>query len=122
MESVELMAAILAPANQIGYTLAQLKYSDKKSTKDRTLTLDESLLQGTANLGLTRLYVLTSTTTAGASEMLINCLKPYMDVFIVGEKTKGQTVATEPFCSQKHSYCLRPVVLQVSPPTNRPEA
>ena len=113
MESVELMAAILAPANQIGYTLAQLKYSDKKSTKDRTLTLDESLLQGTANLGLTRLYVLTSTTTAGASEMLINCLKPYMDVFIVGEKTKGQTVATEPFCSQKHSYCLRPVVCEV---------
>lgn len=113
MESVELMAAILAPANQIGYTLAQLKYSDKKSTKDRTLTLDESLLQGTANLGLTRLYVLTSTTTAGASEMLINCLQPYMDVFIVGEKTKGQTVATEPFCSQKHSYCLRPVVCEV---------
>ena len=113
MESVELMAAILAPANQIGYTLAQLKYSDKKSAKDRTLTLDESLLQGTANLGLTRLYVLTSTTTAGASEMLINCLKPYMDVFIVGEKTKGQTVATEPFCSQKHSYCLRPVVCEV---------
>lgn len=113
MESVELMAAILAPANQMGNALAQLKYSDKKSTKDRTLTLDESLLQGTANLGLTRLYVLTSTTTAGASEMLINCLKPYMDVFIVGEKTKGQTVATEPFCSQKHSYCLRPVVCEV---------
>lgn len=113
MESVELMAAILAPANQMGNALAQLKYSDKKSAKDRTLTLDESLLQGTANLGLTRLYVLTSTTTAGASEMLINCLKPYMDVFIVGEKTKGQTVATEPFCSQKHSYCLRPVVCEV---------
>lgn len=113
MESVELMAAILAPANQMGNALAQLKYSDKKSTKDRTLTLDKSLLQGTANLGLTRLYVLTSTTTAGASEMLINCLKPYMDVFIVGEKTKGQTVATEPFCSQKHSYCLRPVVCEV---------
>lgn len=113
MESVELMAAILAPANQMGNALAQLKYSDKKSTKDRTLTLDESLLQGTANLGLTRLYVLTSTTTAGASEMLINCLQPYMDVFIVGEKTKGQTVATEPFCSQKHSYCLRPVVCEV---------
>ena len=113
MESVELIAAILAPANQMGNALAQLKYSDKKSTKDRTLTLDESLLQGTANLGLTRLYVLTSTTTAGASEMLINCLKPYMDVFIVGEKTKGQTVATEPFCSQKHSYCLRPVVCEV---------
>lgn len=36
-----------------------------------------------------------------------------MDVFIVGEKTKGQTVATEPFCSQKHSYCLRPVVCEV---------
>lgn len=113
MESVELMAAILAPANQMGNALAQLKYSDKKSAKDRTLTLDESLLQGTANLGLKRLYVLTSTTTAGASEMLINCLKPYMDVFIVGEKTKGQTVATEPFCSQKHSYCLRPVVCEV---------
>lgn len=113
MESVELMAAILAPASQAGNTLAQLEYSDKKSSKNRSLTLDATLLQGTANLNLTRLYVLTSSTTASASEMLINCLKPYMDVYIVGEKTKGQTVATESFCSQKHSYCLRPVVCEV---------
>ena len=42
--------------------------------------------------GLKRLYVLTSDRTASASELVINGLKPYMTVVLVGGKTYGKNV------------------------------
>ena len=42
--------------------------------------------------GLQRLYVLTSDRTASASELIINGLKPYMNVILVGETTYGKNV------------------------------
>ncbi len=41
-------------------------------------------------LDLDRVYFITSMRTASASEGLINNLKPYMDVIVVGEKTVGK--------------------------------
>jgi len=43
-------------------------------------------------LGLNRLYVLVTGNTASASELLINGLKPYMDVTLIGETTYGKNV------------------------------
>ena len=46
------------------------------------------------NIGssLTRLFVLTSNGTASASELVINGLKPYMDVVTIGEHTAGKNL------------------------------
>lgn len=113
MESMQLLASILAPANKLGSPLASLVYSEKKKSKNHELNLDANLLQGGSNLNLNKLYVLTSSTTGSAAEMLINCLKPYMDVVIVGGTTKGVTVATETFASNKYLWVLRAVVCEV---------
>ena len=83
MDCVQLLATILAPADKLGSTLASLEYSLKQMSKDRELTFDDQLLQGGSNLNLSKVYILTSSTTAGAAEMLINCLKPYMTVVLV---------------------------------------
>jgi carboxyl-terminal processing protease len=42
--------------------------------------------------GLSRLFVLTSNGTASASELVINGLKPYMDIITIGEHTAGKNV------------------------------
>ena len=42
--------------------------------------------------GLSRLYVLTSQGTASASELIINGLRPYMNVTLVGWQTYGKNV------------------------------
>ena len=42
------------------------------------------------NLNLQRVYILTSSKTASASEAVISGLKPYMDVVLVGGKTYGK--------------------------------
>jgi carboxyl-terminal processing protease len=43
-----------------------------------------------------RVYVITSSRTASASELIINGLKPYMDVFLVGGLTFGKNVGSVP--------------------------
>jgi len=51
-------------------------------------------------LGLNRVVVLTSPTTASASEIVINSLRPYIDVTTVGQKTLGK-----PFISVANPFC-----------------
>ena len=63
----------------------------------------------------TRLYVLTSDGTASASELIINGLKPYMDVFLIGDVTYGKNVgsiAIEDEENPENNYGLLPIVTQ----------
>lgn len=46
------------------------------------------------SLNLPRLYVLVSRWTASASELIINGLKPYMNVILIGETTVGKNVGS----------------------------
>ena len=43
-----------------------------------------------ANIGITKLYALTSGKTASASEALLMGLRPYLDIEIIGETTRGK--------------------------------
>ncbi|MCD8183614.1 MAG: S41 family peptidase [Bacteroides sp.] len=113
MECVQLLADILVPADKLESPLAYLQYNDKQSARNRDLILDSQLLQGGANLNLSTVYILTGSQTAGAAEMLINCLKPYMNVVLIGQTTKGENVATETFINPQYPYVLRPVVCEV---------
>ncbi|MDR1865910.1 MAG: PDZ domain-containing protein [Bacteroidales bacterium] len=45
-------------------------------------------------LGMEKVYVITSNRTASASELLINSLKPYMTVVTVGRETYGKNVGS----------------------------
>jgi C-terminal processing protease CtpA/Prc len=62
-----------------------------------------------------RLYVITSSRTASASELIINGLKPYMDVFLVGGLTVGKNVgsfAIEDEENPDNKYGLLPIVFK----------
>lgn len=113
MECAQLLCTMLAPEAQMNNALAILRYNDKQVGKNRELALDPSLLQGGTNLNLSRVYILTTNETAAASEMVINCLKPYMDVVLIGATTKGENVATETFTTTQFRWVFRPVVCEV---------
>lgn len=55
---------------------------------------NHSFLNESNNIGnqLSRVFVLTSNSTASASELVINGLKPYMEVITVGENTYGKNL------------------------------
>lgn len=71
------------------------------------------------NLGNTldrnRVYILTSTRTASAPELIINGLKPYMDVFIIGDQTTGKNVGSAPLedeDNEENKYGILPIISQ----------
>lgn len=68
---------------------------------------------GVANLGLERIYILTSQSTFSASEVTILGLKPYMEVYTIGEKTGGKytgMVPLQPAEASIKNWLLVPVV------------
>jgi len=75
-----------------------------------------------SSLNLSRVYILTTRSSASASELIINCLKPYINVVQIGATTYGKYQASvtlydsENFSNQNvnrsHSYALQPLVLK----------
>lgn len=111
LSCASLLCAMLAPSSALGQTLAYLEFNE--SIGEQEMVFDESLIQGGANLNLSRLYVLTSMETASVSEMLINCLKPYMEVVLVGGTTVGKNVASRAFVNEELMLEMRPIVCKL---------
>jgi len=65
------------------------------------------------NMDFSRVFILTSTSTASASESLISGLIPYMDVKIIGDKTVGKYTATTLLWDQANPKSLWGVYLVI---------
>ena len=85
------LASLLAPAGSLGQEFAHFEFNDKRPDLNYALPLQSELID--YNLNLNRLYIITGQYTASASEMMINCLRPYMTVNVLGTKTEGKNVA-----------------------------
>lgn len=62
-----------------------------------------------------RVYILTRSRTASASELLINGLKPYMEVFIIGDTTVGKNVGSVSLYKEndpRNKWGMQPVVVK----------
>ncbi|MBS0010318.1 MAG: PDZ domain-containing protein [Bacteroidales bacterium] len=81
-----------------------------------------------ANLGLSELYVITSRSTASASELIINGLEPYFDVKLIGRNTTGKYVGSvtvkdwdaQGNPSTKHKWAMQPIVLKLTNSAGQP--
>ena len=72
------------------------------------------------SLGLTKLYVLTSSSSASASELLINSLEPYMDVIQIGNVTRGKNeFSTTLVDDRENSYLYTPSRVNEINPDNQ---
>ena len=79
-------------------------------------------LSNANSLNLNRVFIITSKSSASASELVINCLKPYIDVIQIGTSTYGKyqasvTLYDSPDFSlngvnSSHTYALQPLVLK----------
>ena len=100
-------------------------YFEANNPERLTQRFDKTISNGQAinSLNLTKLYVLTTESTASASELIINGLEPYIDVIQIGEFTTGKFQASvtlydsEDFTkdtqvNKNHKYALQPLVLK----------
>lgn len=80
------MANYLAPANADKKLFLTLKHNTQNREMDESFFIKREAQA----LDLTRLFVIIDRYTASASESLINCLKPYMQVHTIGGQTYGK--------------------------------
>lgn len=76
------------------------------------------------SLNLSTVYILTTSSTASASELIINGLKPYINVVQIGETTTGKNVGsvtlydsptfTKRNVNPNHKYAMQPLVFKIS--------
>ncbi len=117
---------------------AELRFNSKHTDQNGTYKFDNSLnvynvngdKTGTEAInrlnGLSQLYVLVSSSTASASEMIINGLKAFIPVKVIGTTTFGKNVGSitlydspssdytnESTASKSHLNAMQPIVFQI---------
>lgn len=118
------LASALAPASVVDSreVLVSFQYNETLQNyfRDRQGENSSNLItrfsNKAVNLNLDNLYVLTTGATASASELVINGLKPYMNVVMIGEPTFGKFYGSFLLFDQndppKHNWAIAPVVLK----------
>ncbi len=90
------LASMLGGSRTSSKPYTTLRYNDKQTASNTTFAFNG----GSALPGLDRVIVIGSGFTASASELVINGLRPYMNVVLVGETTFGK-----PYGSVPRAYC-----------------
>lgn len=89
---------------------------------DKIMKTDSTAEAPINTLNLSKLYVITSDNTASASELLINGLKPYLQVFNVGINTAGKYVGSFTIkdwdekgnVNPNHKWAMQPIVVKIT--------
>ncbi|RUO80489.1 peptidase S41 [Idiomarina tyrosinivorans] len=80
--------------NVLGKVFAEFRFNDNNASKNSTLDFD--LGEGIEQLNIDTVYVLTTRATCSASELIINSLKPHVNVINIGSQSCGKPVGQEP--------------------------
>lgn len=116
VSTAQLMAGLIA-GEHAGKVFGKLVYNEKRSAANREITITDADVQ----LGLSRVFFLTTKSSASASEMMVNGLKPYMNVIQIGDKTAGKDVGSNPFLdiidnkntiNPNHTYLILPITFK----------
>ena len=118
-----LLSSMIAPAHVVNNTEVFSRVLWNEQVTDYFLELEgeESnnlvyrFVNPEVNLDLERVYILITRNSASASELLINCLEPYMDVILIGpENTTGKYVGSITIDDDDadHGWALQPIVMK----------
>ncbi len=113
LSCAELMCSMLVPSTALGKELGYLEFNTRTNPREIYFELSTDLIGNGANLNLKKLYVLTGRQTASASEMLINCLNPYMDITLIGSTTAGKNVGSLTFDNPELRISMSPIVCKI---------
>jgi carboxyl-terminal processing protease len=82
------LASLVGGDPLVGQVFVQFTHNDKQASRNTAYRFETK----PQALGVTRLVVIATRASASASEAVINGLRPYMDVKIVGDTTYGKPV------------------------------
>ena len=115
LQCAQALGSLIAPSSAMGQDFIQLTFNDKSDPQIVKYAFDNQYAD--ANLGLDKVYILTSNLTASASEAVIQGLIPYLgkdNIILIGTKTEGKNVAMQAFRNDVYGLTLWPVVAYVA--------
>lgn len=107
LSTAAVLGSLIAGPAHAEDVLTQLTYNHRHSDRNGELRMPPE----EAAVSIDRLFVLTGPGTASASELVINGLRPYMPVSIIGLRTHGKPVG-----SNSWTYCgeaISPITFQL---------
>jgi carboxyl-terminal processing protease len=90
------LASMLGGSTLDGQTFAQFRYNDKHTASNFSYAFTTAGLPAAPIEGLSRVIFIASASTASASELVINGMKPFKKVVQVGTTTFGKPYAFQP--------------------------
>jgi carboxyl-terminal processing protease len=124
-KSSQNLASLIAPGADNTKVFCKREYNDQveqdilNDPNFGSAFLTTKFLNKASNVGSlinNRIYILTGSRTASASELIINGLKPYMDVFIIGDVTYGKNVGSISLYEEndpRNKWGMQPIVVKV---------
>jgi carboxyl-terminal processing protease len=89
------LSSYVAGSSRSGEVFTTLLHNDKHTGSNSV----SRFTSYAASIGLSRVYVLAGQRTCSASELVVNGLRPYLDVVLIGDTTCGKPVGFEPASS-----------------------
>ena len=101
-DSSTVLASLVAGVNRNGAPFTTLRHNSRHTADNYTYTYGSATA---ATGGFSRVIVLTGSRTCSASELVVNGLKPYVDVVTIGGTTCGKPFGFRPRdnCSSTYS-------------------
>jgi carboxyl-terminal processing protease len=82
------LGSLIGGSLTTGQVFAEFRHNDRNVRYDETVRFERA----EAALGLSRLVVITTRSSASASELVINGLRPFIPVVVIGDSTYGKPV------------------------------
>ena len=114
-ECCRLLSSLIVPSQYLGQVFAVHKYNAQRQAAQenpQTQYFLEADELSDPHVELSRLWVIVGSHTASSSELLINALRPYMEVILVGSPTEGKNVGTYQIASAQYGLTLYPITFQ----------
>ncbi|MCD7935671.1 MAG: S41 family peptidase [Tannerellaceae bacterium] len=123
--SAQVLSSCLMPENKLDNIFCKMTYNDKRTKENVDLKFTKYISNRVYHPGLelNRIFVITSSRSASASELVIASLIPYFEnnLYIIGDtdnNTEGKNVGSIEYSEDKYDWILHPIVCHV---TNREE-
>jgi C-terminal processing protease CtpA/Prc len=102
------LGALIAGRNANNGIICKLKHNNKLSKTD----IDAFMYATDTSLNLNRVFIITTSNTASTSEIVINGLKPFIDVKLIGKTTHGKPVGMELQDLKEFGYVFFPIMFK----------
>ena len=120
-----LLSSMIAPASvvQNNEVFSRLTWNDEitqsilQDEGEESDNLISKFITPEVNLDLDKIYILITSNSASASELVINCLDPYMEVILIGsDNTTGKYVGSITINDDEgnHGWAMQPIVLKTA--------